>query len=171
MTVKEVLLIGNHQLREKSTTVTDFGNELQTIIQDLKDTLIHLQETKKIGRALAAPQIGYLKKVIYFGLPSKPFLMVNPNINWQSEEMFQVWDSCYSFDVAFFVEIERHRKINVEYQDYKGKKIVKEFSDDLSELVQHEIDHLEGILATDHLTDVKKIILRQEWEKRHANKI
>ena len=162
-------MIGNPKLREKSSKVTDFKEELQEIIQDLKDALKHLQETKKIGRALAAPQIGYMKQVIYYGLPDKllPFPMVNPKITFKSKEKFWVWDSCYSFDVAFFVQILRHKKIRVEYQNEKGELVVDEFIGKMSELVQHEADHLEGVLATDHLTDVKKIISRQEWEKRY----
>ena len=169
MTVKEVLMIGNPKLRQNSSDVTDFGEDLKIIIQDLKDTLTHLQRSKKIGRALAAPQLGYMKKVIYYGLASKPFVMVNPRITWKSDEKFWVWDSCFSFDVAFFVEIERQKMIKIEFQDEKGEKHVKEFSDDLSELIQHETDHLEGILATDHITDVKRIVMREEWEKRYKS--
>jgi len=159
-------MIGNPKLREKSSKVSDFGEDLQGIIQDLRDTLSHLQEVKNIGRALAAPQIGHMKQVIYYGLPKNPFIMVNPEITSKSEEKFWVWDSCFSFDVAFFVEILRHKKIKVNYQDENGKTHVKDYANDMSELIQHETDHLHGILATDHLTDVKRIILRQEWEKR-----
>lgn len=170
MAIKEVLMIGNPELRKKSSDIIKMGKEVKRISLDLKDTLEFLQKTKKIGGGLAAPQIGYLKKVIYFGLPSESFIMINPKILSKSEETFQVWDSCFSFDVAFFVEIERHRKIEVKYKDELGNEIKREFENDLSELVQHEIDHLFGILATDHLTDVKKIISRQEWEKRfHKN--
>ncbi len=161
-------MIGNPKLREQSSDVSNFGESLIEIIQDLKDTLTHLQESKKIGRALAAPQIDHMKKVIYYGLPEKPFVMVNPKMILKSEEKFWVWDSCYSFDVAFFVEILRHKKIRIEYQDERGKRHEKEFEDDMSELIQHETDHLHGVLATDHLTDVKRIMLRQEWEKREA---
>ncbi len=169
MTVKQVLMIGNPKLRLKSSEITKFNEELEGIISDLKDTLAYLQKTKKIGRGLAAPQLGYMKKVIYFGLPNNPFTMINPKINWKSKEKFRVWDSCFSFDVAFFVEIERHRAVEIEYSDQNGNQIVQKFENDLSELVQHETDHLNGILATDHLTDVKKIILRQEWENRHKS--
>lgn len=163
-------MIGNPKLREQSVEISDFGENLQEIIQDLRDTLTHLQKTKKIGRALAAPQINYMKNVIYYGLPKNPFIMVNPKITWKSDGKFWVWDSCFSFDVAFFVEILRHKKIRVEYQDENGEKIVTEFENSMSELVQHETDHLDGILATDHLTDVKRIMLRNEWEKMEASK-
>ncbi len=169
LAIKSVLMIGNPKLREKSSNITEFGEELQQVIQDLKDTLFSLQESKKIGRALAAPQIGHMKNVIYYGLPNNPFVMVNPKITWKSDDKFSVWDSCFSFDVAFFVEILRHKQINVEYFNDKGESIERKFSDDLSELVQHETDHLSGVLATDHLTDVKKIMLRQEWERMMAS--
>lgn len=159
-------MIGDPKLREPSENVSDFGENLQRIIQDLKDTLTHLQASKKIGRALAAPQIGYKKKVIYYGLPDEPFVMINPKIISKSQEKIWIWDSCFSFDVAFFIEILRHKQINVEYLNESGKLERKKFKDDLSELVQHETDHLEGVLATDHLTDVKRIMLRKEWEKR-----
>jgi len=169
MPVKEVLMIGNPELRQKSSDIIEMGKEVKDISLDLKDTLEFLQKTKNIGRGLAAPQIGYLKKIIYFGLPSESFIMINPKILYKSEETFQVWDSCFSFDVAFFVEIKRHKSIVVEYMNQIGEKTVRTFDNDLSELIQHEIDHLEGILATDHLTDVKKIISRQEWENRYRD--
>ena len=166
MSIKEVLMLGNPQLREKSFDIEDFNITFVQDLQDLQDTLTYLQKSKKIGRAIAAPQIGVKKNLIYYQLPDKSFYMVNPKITWRSEEMINVWDSCYSFDVAFFVEIQRHKNIKVEYQDENGNLVFEDFSDDLSELVQHEIDHLHGILATDHLKDVKKIIMRSEWERR-----
>lgn len=167
MTIKEVLQIGNPKLRELSSDVEDFGAELEKIAGDLGDTLTYVQEKQKIGRALAAPQIGYMKKVIFFRLPNKSFVMVNPKIVWKSEDMFKVWDSCFSFESAFFVEIDRHKSIKVDYQDESGEQKTEEFSSDLSELVQHEVDHLYGILATDHLKDLKKIVMRSEWESRY----
>ena len=166
MPIKEVLMLGNPKLREKSSDLEDFNLDFVQHLQDLKDTLTYLQETKKLGRAIAAPQIGVMKKLIYYKLPDKSFYMVNPKITWKSEEILNVWDSCYSFDITFFVEIQRHKTIKVEYQDENGNLVFEDFSDDLSELVQHEIDHLNGILATDYLKDVKKIIMRSEWERR-----
>ncbi len=166
MVIKEVLMLGNPKLREVSSNINKFYDKYRKILQDLRETLTYLQETKKLGRAIAAPQIGVMKKLIFFQSPERRFYMVNPNITWKSEELINVWDSCYSFDVAFFVEIPRYKSIRVEYQDEKGNSIIKNFSNDLSELVQHEIDHLHGILATDHLRDVKKIMMRSEWERR-----
>ncbi len=167
--IKEILLIGNPVLREKSKDVTDFSKDLTNLITDLKDTIIDFQKRKGMGRGIAAPQIGVLKKVVYLHLPDRSFALVNPEITWKSKETMQVWDSCFSFDVAFFVKTERYRSIKVKYQNEKGEKSEEIFQDDLSELLQHEIDHLHGVLATDHLKDNKDIILRAEWEKRYKN--
>ena len=109
-----------------------------------------------------------MKRVIYYGLPDRSFVMINPEITLKSVEKFWVWDSCFSVNSAFFVEILRHERIRVEYRNEHGKLEVNEFMGDLSELVQHETDHLLGILATDHLTDNRRIILRQEWERMKA---
>ena len=166
MVIKDVLLLGNPKLRENSVDEIDFNENLNKNLKDLKDTLTYLQDTKKIGRAIAAPQIGILKKMIYFQLPNKSFYMINPKITWKSEEIMDVWDSCFCFDVAFFVELQRHKKIRVDYQDIKENWNTEVFFDDLSELVQHEVDHLHGVLATDYLKDGKKIVMRSEWERR-----
>lgn len=165
--IKEILLIGNPELREKSVEITDFGKELEDLIIDLKDTIIDFQKRKGMGRGIAAPQIGVLKKVLYLHLPARSFVLVNPEMTWKSEETMQVWDSCFSFDVAFFVKTERFRSIKVKYQNEKGEILEETFQDDLSELLQHEMDHLHGVLATDHLKNNKDIILRAEWEKRY----
>lgn len=165
--IKEILLIGNPLLREKSENIVVFDNELLNLIKDLNDTIIDFQKRKKIGRGIAAPQIGVLKKVIFLNLPDRSFALINPEIIWTSDEMIDVWDSCFSFDVAFFVKIKRFKSIKVKYQNEIGEFIEEMFSDDLSELLQHEIDHLHGILATNHLKSNADIILRAEWEKRY----
>lgn len=165
--IKEILLNGNPLLREKSKDILVFEDELKDLLNDLKDTIIDFQKRKKIGRGIAAPQIGVLKKVIFLNLPDRSLVLINPEIIWNSEEKMAVWDSCFSFDVAFFVKINRFKSIKVRYQNEIGESIEEMYNDDLSELLQHEIDHLYGILATDYLNDNKDIILRAEWEKRY----
>lgn len=168
MAVKKIYKIGSEMLRKKSKEVKKFEDgSLKTIADDLKDTLFDFQKSHNLGRAIAAPQIGYLKKVIYYNKNDQEILMVNPEIIEKSKDEFDVWDSCFSFDVAFFVKIKRAKKIKVKYQDIDGNYITEEFKDDLSELFQHEIDHLYGILATDHLKDNKNIILREVWEEKY----
>ncbi|MFW6378031.1 MAG: peptide deformylase [Bacillota bacterium] len=165
MAVQEVLMLGNQALRDKSKSVKEFTQETMEVITDLKDTLMHLQREKGLGRALAAPQIGYKQKIIYANLPAEEIVMVNPEIVDKSEEMMELWDSCFSFNVDFFVKVERHRTISVKYLDEDGEECSREFTDDLSELFQHEIDHLYGIMATDRMIDQQAIMMRSEWEK------
>jgi len=165
--VKEILLIGNPDLRKLSEDVTEYNDDLINIVTDLKDTLIDFQSRKLIGRGIAAPQIGIFKKVIYIKVLEKSFALINPEITWKSKETYDVWDSCFSFDVAFFVKTRRFKSIKVKYQTEEGFVKEEEFKNDLSELLQHEIDHLHGILATDRLLGNKEIILREEWERRY----
>ena len=141
MPVKEILQIGNPVLREKSKDVLDFNEDLHELIIDLFDTLTDFQKKKKIGRGIAAPQIGVLKKVIYLHLTNRSFALINPEIVSKSESTMDIWDSCFSFDVAFFVKTRRHKSISVKYQNEHGDLIEEQFTDDLSELLQHEIDH------------------------------
>ena len=165
MAVKNVLLIGNPLLRQISDEVTDFSSELMGMIGDLIDTLIYLQNKYKIGRALAAPQIGYLKQIIYYKVGNDTKILINPKIITKSDSLIEVWESCFSFKVAFFVKVKRHKTISVNYQDDKGQHHKEKFEDDFSELFQHEIDHLYGKLAVDYLENKEDLIMREEFEK------
>ncbi|MCF8008614.1 MAG: peptide deformylase [Halanaerobiales bacterium] len=166
MAVKKIYQLGSDILRKKSVGVKKFDDQLVKTVNDLRDTLKDFQKRFKIGRAIAAPQIGVHQKIVYFNKDHE-ILMVNPEIVEKSSETFQVWDSCFSFKVSFFVKIERAKRIKVKYQDIKGNQYIKIFEDDLSELFQHEIDHLYGILATDRLKSKKDIIMREVWEERY----
>ena len=93
-------------------------------------------------------------------------IMINPKILHKSRETFEVWDSCFSADLAFFGKTLRHRAITVAYTTPHQEEKVEDFTADLSELFQHEIDHLEGILFTDRIID-HQIMMRSEWERRN----
>jgi len=167
LTVREVLQLGNSVLRERSARVEDFS-ELHRLQEDLSDTLSHWRRTTGYGRGIAAPQIGVLKRVVFINI-DRPWLLVNPSITWMSQERMTVWDACLSYLCIFF-QVSRAEKIKVSYQDENGqeKEVVVEGA--LSELLQHEIDHLDGILAIDRVSDVRTICTREEYEKRYAPK-
>ncbi|UCB46063.1 MAG: peptide deformylase [Spirochaetota bacterium] len=165
MAVKNVLLIGNPLLRQISSEVTEFSTEVMDMIGDLKDTLYYLQDQYKMGRALAAPQIGNFKQIIYYRVGNVKKILINPKIISKSDSIIEVWDSCYSFKLAFFVKVKRHKTISVDYQDEKGQHHNGLFEDDLSELFQHEVDHLHGKLAVDYLENKEDLIMREEFEK------
>lgn len=172
MAVKTVLQLGNPRLREKALTVTKFfAPELDVLVNDLADTLAHWRATTGYGRGIAAPQLGVPQRIIFLQLPGEmPWPLINPEIFESSEEKVVVWDACLSF-LSIFMQVERHREIVVRYQDLKGESHEVRAGDDrnLSELLQHEIDHLDGILAIDRIVDIKTLCTREEFEKRHRD--
>ena len=171
--IRPILQLGNPVLRQKSVAVEDPGgaHEIQELIQDLADTLAHWRATTGYGRAIAAPQLGELRRVIFLQIPgSEPWPLINPEIIERSRETMIVWDACLSF-LSIFMQVERHRQITVRYQNLKGETLECEAGEDrdLSELLQHEIDHLDGVLAIDRVVDLKTICTREEFEKRYRD--
>jgi len=170
MPLQPILQLGNPILRQKSLPVENpSAPEIAALIQDLADTLAHWRSTTGYGRGIAAPQLGVLKRVIFLKLPGeKPWPLINPEILERSQERIIVWDACLSF-LSIFMQVERHREIIVRYQDETGAHHDVRVGDDrnLSELLQHEIDHLDGILAVDRIVDIKTLCTREEFETRH----
>jgi len=172
MSIRPILQLGNPLLREKCSRVDDpTSPDIRDLVRDLADTLAHSRATTGYGRAIAAPQIGVLQRVIFLQLPgADPWPLINPEIIARSNENVVVWDACLSF-LSIFMKVERHREITVLYQTSEGD--TREFKAgeerNYSELLQHEIDHLDGILAIDRVTDLKTIITREEFEKRYRD--
>jgi peptide deformylase len=170
MAIRNVLQLGDPGLREIAKRVADpRAPEIRTMVEDLADTLAFWRESTGYGRGIAAPQIGSNLRVIFLRLPGEnPWPLVNPEISSRSEEKIVVWDACLSF-LSIFMQVERHREITVRYQDLRAEwhEIRAGEERDLSELLQHEIDHLDGILAVDRITDIRTLCTREEFEKRY----
>src|ERR1700720_2642815 len=168
--VRTVLQLGDPGLREVAARVVDpAASEIRALVQDLADTLAHWRASTGYGRGIAAPQIGAARRVIFLQLPgAEPWPLVNPEIAWRSEEKIVVWDACLSF-LSIFMQVERHREIVVRYQDSQAewKEVRAGEERNLSELLQHEIDHLDGILAVDRIIDIRTMCTREEFEKRY----
>jgi peptide deformylase len=176
--VREILQLGDPRLREKCARVEDPGAaEIAELIEDLRDTLAHSREKTGYGRGIAAPQLGNLKRVIFIKLPGTSsaqrefeagVALINPEIVARSEEKMVVWDACLSF-LCIFMKVERHKEITVRYQDARGQshEVKAGTEGDLSELLQHEMDHLDGILCIDRVKDVRTICTKEEFEKRY----
>jgi len=98
------------------------------------------------GRGIAAPQIGVMKRLFYLNL-DKPYIIINPEIKDVSEEMFELWDDCMSFP-NLLVRVQRHRNLTLHYLDENWQQQIWQVQDDISELIQHEYDHLNGVLCT-----------------------
>jgi len=170
MSVRSVLQLGDPGLREVAEKVADPTTaEIRVLVEDLADTLAHWRKTTGYGRGIAAPQIGANLRVIFLKLPGEePWPLANPEITWRSAEKIVVWDACLSF-LSIFMQVERHREIVVRYQDLRAEwhEVQANEERNLSELLQHEIDHLDGILAVDRIIDIKTMCTRKEFEKRY----
>lgn len=172
MAIRTVLQLGDPFLREVAAPVAEASApEVRSLVQDLADTLAYWRKTTGYGRAIAAPQIGSGLRVIFLQLPgAEPWPLVNPEITARSAEKMIVWDACLSF-LSIFMKVERHCTITVRYQDLRGQwhEVNAGAERDLAELLQHEIDHLDGILAVDRIADIKTICTREEFEKRYRD--
>jgi peptide deformylase len=163
MSVREILLLGNPKLYEVSKTVhEDELKDLEQVLQDLHDTMMDFRQKYGAGRAIAAPQIGVMKRIVYMHITS-PLVFINPVIDQQSDEQITLWDDCMSFP-DLLVKVKRHKTCRITYRDRDWQKQTMFLEDDLSELLQHECDHLDGILAVSRAVDNRSFALRSQKE-------
>jgi len=164
MAVREILQLGNPTLRVKCSEVKRFDAEdLKQLITDLRDTLYDFRERNGFGHGIAAPQIGATQRVIFTHV-DEPLALINPIIVKRSVRQITLWDDCFSFP-NLLVKLNRNHSIEVRYQDEDGKEHTLAVEDSFSELLQHEIDHLNGILAIDRAIASQYIVYRAEYEK------
>ncbi len=162
MAVHEILLLGNPQLWQPSTMVTDIrARQTRDLIHDLAETLSDFRHRQGFGRAIAAPQIGTHRRLIFVKMSesSTPMPLINPVVVRASRETMEMWDDCFSFP-ELMVRVRRHVEIVVRHHDEHGSERLLTARGDLAELLQHEIDHLDGILATDRAVDSRSFALR-----------
>lgn len=155
MAIREILLLGNQSLYNVSREVTKDMHAISQVVNDLHDTMMNFRERYGFGRAIAAPQIGELLRIIYMSFDNKSYAIINPRLKFGEEEI-QVWDDCMSFP-GLEVKLKRYKKCRIFYKDLQWNDCILEFEDDLSELIQHEYDHLDGILAVQRAMDNKSL--------------
>lgn len=158
--VREILKLGNPQLYETSEEVVEADIAfLSEWVQDLHDTLMDYRERYGAGRAVAAPQIGIKKRLLYM-FTDQPYVFINPLMSFPEDEKYTLLDDCMSFP-GLIVKVERYKRAEIAYfdKDFNPQKMYLE--GDLSELLQHEYDHLDGILATMRAVDNKSLYLEQ----------
>ena len=161
MTVREVLLLGNPILYETSEPVRKQDlTQIAGVVTDLHDTLMAFRARYGVGRAIAAPQIGVMKRLVYMYM-DEPAIFINPLLDNLSDEIMEVWDDCMCFP-ELLVKVHRHKRCHIKYQNMDWDKEEMWLEDDLSELLQHEIDHLEGILAVSRAIDGHSFALRSQ---------
>jgi len=159
-----LLPLGHAGLRVVCAPVTDIHDP--SVFEDasrLMATLRAFRRTHGFGRAISAPQIGIAKRFIAFNLHGRELVMYNPEIVWSSPETFTMWDDCMSFP-GLLVRVARRHAVCVRYTDEQGKVRTWEGIDlPTSELIQHETDHLDGVLALDRALDRESIISREAF--------
>ena len=161
MSVKRIRLLGDPVLRTKCRVVRNCSSaSTRKIVRDLRDTLADFRSRHRFGRGIAAPQIGAKVRIIYIQL-DKLGPLINPRITKRSERKSALWDDCFSFP-DILVRVKRNRRIEVSYQDGAGARKKLRATGGLSELLQHEIDHLNGVLAIDRAISTKHVILRSQ---------
>jgi peptide deformylase len=137
-------------------------------VRILARTLADFRDSRGFGRAISAPQIGVAKRFVLVDLGDGPFLVANPEITWRSDELFTMWDDCMSFP-SLLVRVQRHESISLRYVNEGGE--VREWENLAraeSELVQHEIDHLDGVLAIDRAQGEGSLVTRAMFEAAPA---
>ncbi|MFN7994606.1 MAG: peptide deformylase [Bryobacteraceae bacterium] len=166
MPARRIRHLGDPLLRTISTPVRN-ASDARLVFDDLRDTLHEFRRTHGFGRGISAVQIGEPKRLIYIEFEGSAYELRNPEYEYQSEKRFRLWDDCFSFP-NLLVYLERSERVIVRYQDAAGDVRRVEAAGPLSELLQHELDHLDGILAIDRAIDRNSFCTRDEYVRRYA---
>ena len=164
MTIKTIITEPNEILRQVSKPVQSVGNEERKLMDDMLETMYAAN-----GIGLAAIQIGIPKRIIVIDISKdgkkNPMYFVNPIIKNKDKEKTTYEEGCLSVP-NYFAEVDRPKYCEVEYLDYNGKNKILEADGLLATCIQHEMDHLEGILFIDYLSKLKKTIIVKKLSKR-----
>ena len=152
MNLSHIRKLGDPILRETAMPLKyEEVNELMPVIEEMFTLVIEFREKYGRGRAIAAPQVGLSKRIICINTDRR-YVLINPQISWKGKDMIEIWDDCMSFP-NLFVKVMRHKKIKLTFLDTEWQMHEWTLTDDMAELIQHEYDHLDGILATDLAID------------------
>ncbi|MFN3998721.1 peptide deformylase [Algoriphagus sp.] len=153
-TIHDILKLGDPRLYEvcESVLETDLS-QVPEWTQQLHEAMEDIRRVYGFGRGIAAPQLGIMKRMFYLNL-DRPYIILNPELKNLSDEKFGLWDDCMSFP-NLLVNVKRHQSLTLQYRDENWKKQTWTVEGPISELIQHEYDHLDGILCTMRAIDEK----------------
>ncbi len=176
MTILPLVIAPDERLKQKSEPVEEVTDEIRSLMDDMLETMYASN-----GVGLAAVQVGVHKRVLVMDVGrgskrydnldeenSNPVFMVNPEIIEESEEINRYDEGCLSFP-GQYAEVERPKQVKVKYLDYNGKPQEIEADELLATCVQHEVDHLNGVVFVDHISRTKRdlIIRKLKKQKKH----
>lgn len=164
MAKRPILLLPDPRLRAVADPVDKIDNEVRTLARDMLDTMYDAP-----GIGLAAPQVGALKRVVVMDLakedePKAPIVMINPEIVKFSEETVTTEEGCLSIPELYY-DVERPAEVTVRYTDLDGKTHKTSATERFAICVQHELDHLDGVLYIDYLSRLKRDRVLKKFQK------
>jgi len=169
MPARRILQLGDPLLRVVSTAASD-PSASNLIFRDLRDTLHEFRRTHGFGRGISAVQIGEPTRLIYIEMAGVEYRLMNPEVESRSAENFRLGDDCFPFP-NLLVYLERAQSIVVRYQGEDAGWRNIEAAGPFSELLQHELDHLDGVLAIDRAIDMNSFCTREEYERRYRGAV
>lgn len=172
--IREIVLMGDPVLRAEAEPVEEFNDELRALVRDMFETMYHAD-----GIGLAAPQIGISRRIIVVDLhrgeegggegQSERVALINPEVTWFSDDTYKQSEGCLSIPGLEEV-VRRPAEVRVEGLDPDGNKVVLEAEDLFGRALQHEIDHLDGVLFLDRVSPLKRKMLVKKWKKLEAER-
>lgn len=164
MALRDIVIIPDKRLRLKSEPVKTIDESVRKLVDDMFETMYAAP-----GIGLAAIQIGVAQRVVTMDLankdePKAPQVFINPVITWSSEEKSKYDEGCLSIP-EYYEEVERPAKVKVKYLDIDGKEHEIEADGLLATCLQHEIDHINGVLFIDHISKLKRDRVIKKFQK------
>ncbi len=171
MAVREIKILGDPVLREPAVEVEELDDEVRALVEDMLETMYHAE-----GIGLAAPQIGISRRVIVVDLRDSdeegvgPVALINPTVVESGKKADKAPEGCLSIPGMEEV-VERPETVTVEGLDPDGNPFSMQMSGLLSRAIQHEIDHLDGVLFIDRLSPLKRRMALKKWQKSRAEEV
>ena len=155
MAKREILVLPDARLRAVADEIPEVTDEIRTLAKDMLETMYDAP-----GIGLAAVQVGVDKRIIVMDIAQKegerePRYFINPEITWRSEETVPYEEGCLSVP-EIYDEVERPARVKLKYLNYQGEAVEEDAEGLFAVCIQHEMDHLEGVLFIDHLSRLKR---------------
>ncbi len=169
MALREILIVPDPRLKKECEPVEAVNDEIKTLLDDMLETMYAAP-----GIGLAAPQIGVMKRVVVMDVSDdkdkpEPLKLINPEIIWESEETSIYQEGCLSIPEQY-ADVERPAEVGMRYMDENGETHEIEADGLLATCIQHEIDHLDGVLFTDYLSALKRNMIMKKVQKLQKTK-
>ena len=164
MAKRPILILPDERLRAIAEPIAQIDDEVKQLAKDMLETMYDAP-----GIGLAAPQVGELRRIVVMDLSPEgetpdPIVMVNPEILKYSDETVVTEEGCLSIPELYY-DVERPAEVTVRYTDLDGKTVEREAKDRLAICIQHELDHLDGVLYIDYLSRLKRDRVLKKFQK------